>query len=85
MCLAVPGRIIAIQREHRAEVDFGGIIRSVQLDLVPDARQGEYVIVHAGFAIQKLTEEDARETLAVIEEAFGPFPGKKRKGPGDGR
>lgn len=82
MCLAVPGKILSIQEDHRAEVDFGGITRSVQLDLVPDALKGEYVIVHAGFAIQKLSEEDARETLDIIDEVFGPAPKKKKKGAG---
>ena len=85
MCLAVPGKILSIQKDHRADVDFGGITRSVQLDLVPDACKGEYVIVHAGFAIQKLTEEDARETLSLIQEAFGPAKKKKQNGAGRGR
>lgn len=71
MCLAIPGKIITIHPEHRADVDFGGVTRSVQLDLLPGATTGDYVIVHAGFAIQRLSENDALETLRLLKEAFG--------------
>jgi len=70
MCLAVPGKIISIGKDFRAEVDFGGVVRAVQLDLLPTAALGEYVIVHAGFAIQKLSKEDAEETLRLLAEAY---------------
>lgn len=68
MCLAVPGKIITPVKEHIADVDFGGVVRSVQFDLLPDAATGDYVIVHAGFAISKLSEKDALETLALFKE-----------------
>ncbi|OGS19667.1 MAG: hypothetical protein A2219_05015 [Elusimicrobia bacterium RIFOXYA2_FULL_50_26] len=71
MCLAIPGKIISIGKNHTAEVDFGGVTRAAQLDLLPGAKKGDYVIVHAGFAIQKLTEKDALETLGFLAEAFG--------------
>jgi hydrogenase expression/formation protein HypC len=71
MCLAVPGKIISIGPYHKAEIDFGGVLRSVQLDLVPAAKAGDYVIVHAGFAIQKLSKKQALETLEIFKEAFG--------------
>lgn len=67
----MPGLIISIASNNSAEVDFGGVIRSVQLDLVPAARSGDYVIVHAGYAIEKLSKTEALETLDVIKEAFG--------------
>ena len=70
MCLAVPGKIISIGSDHRAEVDFGGVIRPVQLDLLPSSKKGDYIIVHAGFAIQKLSKEDAEETLRLLAEAY---------------
>jgi len=70
MCLAIPGKIITIGKDNRAEIDFGGVVRSAQLDLMPHLKPGEYVIVHAGYAIQKLSEKDARETLKVISEAY---------------
>ncbi|MFH1368157.1 MAG: HypC/HybG/HupF family hydrogenase formation chaperone [Elusimicrobiota bacterium] len=71
MCLAIPGKIIKIEKDKRAEIDFGGVIRAAQLDLMPSVKVGDYVIVHAGFAIQKLSEKDARETLKAINEAYG--------------
>ncbi|HBU69353.1 MAG TPA: HypC/HybG/HupF family hydrogenase formation chaperone [Elusimicrobia bacterium] len=71
MCLAIPGKILSIGKEKRAEIDFGGVVRPVQMDLMPEAKIGEYVIVHAGFAIQKLSKKDALETLKLIQEAYG--------------
>lgn len=69
MCLAVPGKIISpITKDHAADVDFGGVVRTVQFDLLPHAGPGDYVIVHAGFAISKLSEEDARATIDLFKE-----------------
>jgi hydrogenase expression/formation protein HypC len=71
MCLAVPGRVLSIAERDgttMAEVDFGGIRKEVCLQYLPDAQVGEYVIVHVGFAIQRLDEDSARETLALFEE-----------------
>jgi hydrogenase expression/formation protein HypC len=67
MCLAVPGKITKIFNEN-AEVDFGGVIRETSLTLVPSAKKGDYVLVHAGFAIQMLSERDAMETLKLFKE-----------------
>ncbi|KJE21607.1 hydrogenase assembly chaperone HypC/HupF [Frankia torreyi] len=69
MCLAVPGRVVAIgERDgtRMAEVDFGGVRKDVCLQYLPDTTAGEYVIVHVGFAIQRLDEQSALETLATI-------------------
>ncbi|GHF71759.1 hydrogenase assembly protein HypC [Streptomyces mashuensis] len=80
MCLAVPGRVLAVeQRDDTVTglVDFGGVQKEVCLDYVPDAQAGEYVIVHVGFALQRLDEESARaslelfEQLGLLEEEFG--------------
>ena len=80
MCLAVPGRIVSLEDRDgtlMAEVDFGGVRKDVCLQYIPDAEVGEYVIVHVGFAIQRLDEESAMRTLAeferlgVLEEEFG--------------
>ncbi|MEI8217557.1 MAG: HypC/HybG/HupF family hydrogenase formation chaperone [Elusimicrobiota bacterium] len=68
MCLAVPGKIITSIKDHIADVDFGGVVRSVQFNLLPDVAKGNYVIVHAGFAISKLTNKDAKKTLALFKE-----------------
>ena len=80
MCLAVPGRVLT--REERdgttmAEVDFGGVRKDVCCQYIPDVETGDYVIVHVGFAIQRLDEESALRTLAefermaILEEEFG--------------
>ena len=80
MCLAVPGRVVT--REERdgttmAEVDFGGVRKDVCCQYIPDVETGDYVIVHVGFAIQRLDEESALQTLAefermsILEEEFG--------------
>lgn len=68
MCLAVPGRISEI-KGNKAIVDYGGIKRKVDISLV-DVKEGDYVIVHAGFAIQVLNKKDAEETLKIFEEFF---------------
>ncbi|MCD6330613.1 MAG: HypC/HybG/HupF family hydrogenase formation chaperone [Thermoplasmata archaeon] len=66
MCLAVPAKVIEI-KGNKARVDYGGVIRDVDISLV-DVKPGDYVIVHAGFAIQVLNEKDAKETLKIFEE-----------------
>jgi hydrogenase expression/formation protein HypC len=80
MCLAVPGQVVSIEDRddtRMAQVDFGGVRKDVCLEYLPDVSTGEYVIVHVGFAIQRLDEQSARETLAnfeklgVLEEEFG--------------
>lgn len=71
MCLAVPGQVLRIvERDGTTlgEVDFGGVRREVCLQYLPEVRVGEYVIVHVGFAIQRLDDESARKTLTLFEE-----------------
>lgn len=68
MCLAIPGRITEISGTL-ACVDIEGVIREASIALLPDAQVGDYVIVHAGFAIEKYDEEDARKTLNLLREA----------------
>ncbi len=80
MCLAVPGRVLEVREEdgtQMADVDFGGVRKEVCLEYIPDVQIGEYVVVHVGFAIQRLDEASAIETLAnfdklgILEEEFG--------------
>ncbi|MFE7614517.1 HypC/HybG/HupF family hydrogenase formation chaperone [Streptomyces sp. NPDC057496] len=80
MCLAVPGRVLStaeVDGTVMAEVDFGGVRKEVCLQYIPDAAVGEYVIVHVGFAIQRLDERSALDTLAdferlgILAEEFG--------------
>lgn len=73
MCLGVPGRIIEVQEDglmRMGQVDFGGITRQVSLAYVPEAQVGDWVIVHVGFAISRLEEEEAMETLQLLGEVF---------------
>jgi hydrogenase expression/formation protein HypC len=66
MCLAVPGKIISIDGKM-AEVDYGGITRETNVSMV-DVKVGDYVIIHAGFAIQTIDEDEAKETIKLWQE-----------------
>ena len=71
MCLAIPGKVLDLEQDGEsrlARVEFGGITRKVSLDLVPEAGVGDYVIVHVGFAISKVDEEEAHRTLELLEQ-----------------
>lgn len=72
MCLAIPGKIISIDGDNPLEktgkVSFGGIIKEISLAYVPDAQVKNYVIVHAGFALSIVDEDEAQQTLADLEE-----------------
>lgn len=71
MCLGVPGKIIEIYDKDEikmCKIDFGGVVREACLDFVPEAQVGEYTIIHVGFAISLLSEEEAMETLALLKE-----------------
>ena len=67
MCLAVPGNVLSIGEGGRAVVDMLGAQREVSLRLVPDAQVGDYVLVHAGFGIQIVDPEEARETIELVK------------------
>lgn len=67
MCLGVPAKILET-RDGTAFVEIGGVRREISVMLIDDAAVGEWVIVHAGFAIQKLSEEEAEQTLALFRE-----------------
>ena len=67
MCLAVPGRIVSVEGTC-ARVDFGGVERDIYLDMMPDAGVGAWVLAHAGFAIQRVSAEEAAQTLQLFEE-----------------
>lgn len=71
MCLAVPGKIDQIGENRRATVDMLGVKRQASLRLVPDAKVGDYVLVHAGFGIQVIDPEEARETIEIIKQMPG--------------
>jgi hydrogenase expression/formation protein HypC len=73
MCLAIPGLVITIEGEF-AVVDIQGNRIRAQASLVADLRVGEYVLVHAGFILNRIDPEEARETLRLVEEVYGSKP-----------
>lgn len=81
MCLGIPGKILSTFTAdglRMGKIDFGGVQREACLDYVPEAEVGDYVVVHVGFAISRLSEQEAQETLNLIreimdiEEELGP-------------
>ena len=73
MCLAVPGKVIKIYDEgglKMGEIDYSGTVNSVCLEYVPEVETGQYVIVHAGFAISVLDEEEAQKTFEAWDDAL---------------
>lgn len=72
MCLSIPGKVVHIKGEL-ATVSIGGSMVETSIALVDDVQPGEYVLVHSGFALQRISDEEARETLRLIEE-LGEMP-----------
>ena len=71
MCLGVPGKIVEIYDRgglKMAKVDFGGIFREACMDYVPEAKAGDYCIIHVGFALSLLSEPEAQETLDLLKQ-----------------
>jgi len=71
MCLGVPGKIMEIYETNgltMGKIDFGGVMREACLTYVPEAQVGDYVLVHVGFALNVISEEEANETLALLNE-----------------
>ena len=71
MWLGVPGKIVEMYEQgglQMCKVDFGGVVRETCLAYVPEAKVGDYCIVHVGFALNLLSEEDAKETLALLQQ-----------------
>ena len=71
MCLAIPGKILEIDNDAIATIDFDGIVRSASMDMLPNAQVGNYVLVHAGFAIKIVDEAEAKKTLDLYKELNG--------------
>lgn len=88
MCLGVPGRVTDVRDDRgtkMATVDFGGVTKTICLAYVPDVEVGDYAIVHAGFAITRLDEKSAEETLELMRETgllveeLGTLDGERRE------
>mgnify|MGYP002631657587 CR=1 FL=1 len=72
MCLAIPGEILSIEGDdvllRKSRVSFGGVIKEVSLACLPEAKVGEYVLVHAGIAISKIDEDEAEKVFQALED-----------------
>ncbi len=71
MCLGIPGKIVEVYTTgglRMGKVDFGGATREACLEYLPDAQVGDYTIIHVGFAITRLSESEAQESLALLDE-----------------
>jgi hydrogenase expression/formation protein HypC len=75
MCLAVPGRIVRVEGDEPlrriGRVDFGGLQKDVSLAFVPEAREGDYVLVHVGFALTQVDEAEAQAVLEALRQIDG--------------
>lgn len=74
MCLAIPGKIVEITdaENHIAKVEIGGVRRGVNIGMLDDLKIGDYVLIHVGFAMSKIDEKEAEETLRILQE-IGQF------------
>ena len=87
MCLAIPGKVLEIEdaiHPVMGSVSFGGIHKRVCLEWVPEVRVGEYVIVHVGFALSRMDEQEALETLKLFDQLEGAVEELKIPEPGRG-
>lgn len=73
MCLAIPGKIKKIDEDAVATIDFDGIVRTASMDMLPKAQVGDYVLVHAGFAIEIIDTTEAQKTLDLYKELNGEY------------
>ncbi len=85
MCLAIPGKIISVAGNdplsRTGKVDFGGILKEVNLACVPEATIGDYVIVHVGFALSKVDEKEANEVFEYLRQMEDGLSELKERGP----
>ena len=68
MCLGVPAKVLELRENYLALVDYGGVKKVVDATLVPDVKPGDYVIVHAGAIIEKISKEEYEETIKILQE-----------------
>jgi hydrogenase expression/formation protein HypC len=80
VCLAVPGRVLEVEGDDpaflRGRVDFSGVRKEVSFAYTPDVHEGDYVLVHVGFAIQKIDEEEAERNRLTLDEILAEFGGQ---------
>jgi len=69
MCLAIPARVVQLLPDNMAHVSLDGVLKSASLAFVEDVRVGDYVVLHVGYALAKIDEDEAQRTLALLREA----------------
>ncbi|NLE35017.1 MAG: HypC/HybG/HupF family hydrogenase formation chaperone [Bacteroidales bacterium] len=82
MCLSLPARVLKVEGDM-AEVSVGGAVFRAGIQMVEDLRPGDYILLHAGFAIAKMKEDEALETLRLLNEIEASGSGTGKAGPGD--
>ena len=70
MCLAIPGKLIKKENE-KGIVDLGGVNKEISLTFIPEVEEGDWVIIHTGFGLNIISEKEAIETLAILQEVYG--------------
>ena len=86
MCLGIPGKIVQVYETaglRMGKVDFGGVLREACLAYVPEAQVGDYTVIHVGFAISRLSEAEAQESLALLRQIVDLDEELGAKGQGD--
>ena len=84
MCLGIPGKIVEVFERNdlpMGKVEFGGIVKDICLAYTPEAEVGDYVLVHVGFAISRIDEAEAQETMAFLKEIEESMPGVEPPAP----
>ena len=71
MCLAIPGKLIKKENE-KGIVDLGGVNKEIFLTFIPEVKEGDWVIIHTGFGLNIISEEEANETIAILKEVYAP-------------
>lgn len=72
MCLAIPAQIVQILEENKAIIDLGGITKEISTALLDEVNEGDYVIIHVGYALTRLDEQEARKTLSLFAQMLNP-------------
>lgn len=75
MCLAIPMKVIEKEGD-RGKVEQGGVVREVSFVMMPDVQCGDHVLIHAGFAIERMDEQEAAETLQLLQQVMAAAPGE---------
>ena len=71
MCLAIPGRVVKKMDNNMGLIDLGGVNKEISLIFLPEVKAGDWIIIHTGFALERISEKDALETIALLQEAYG--------------